>query len=50
MMKKRNMKHTEKGLGKEQGHVRTAPWDSGKQAEIEGIISKIQGLLGATSQ
>lgn len=42
------MKDAEKGLGKEQGHTRTAPWDSGEQAEVVGVISKIQRLLGAT--
>lgn len=35
MMKERDMKDAEKGLGKEQGHTKTAPWDSGEQAEVE---------------
>jgi hypothetical protein len=43
------MKDTEKGLSKQQGHMRTAPQDSGEQAEVEGVISKIQRPLGAVT-
>lgn len=47
MMKGRDTKDTEKGLGKEQDQVRTAPWGSGEHTEVAGVISKTQRLLRA---
>lgn len=42
-MKERDMKDAEKGLGKEQGHAKTAPWDSGEQAEVEVSFLRHRG-------